>query len=165
MTHLGSGIWSYTFLRAGAILLVTVPATIMTSACRGLALNTTPNRSISYLGAAKCIISTAQHAKPKVIGHNELRRPQFTISSIFASTNSVAASILPWGLAAVAAVFFCWTMGSRLWLLNCSGISARLTSVWLFRTKRDEVAILDLCATFLTSFAEQKQNITQKNTN
>ena len=25
-----------------------------------------------YLGAAKCIISTAQHANPKVIGHNEL---------------------------------------------------------------------------------------------
>ena len=24
-----------------------------------------------YLGAAKCIISTAQHAKPNVIGHKE----------------------------------------------------------------------------------------------
>lgn len=36
-----------TFRRAGAILLVSVPATIMTSACRGLALNTTPKRSMS----------------------------------------------------------------------------------------------------------------------
>ena len=97
---------SPTFLKAGAILLVKVPATIMTSACLGLARNTTPKlkirreivnrniiqctlynvyytlfsppppppvyRSISYLGAAKCIISTAQHAKPKVNGHKEL---------------------------------------------------------------------------------------------
>ena len=54
----------------------------------GLALNTTPNLSISYLcttishsvlyihishlAAAVCIISTAQHAKPKVIGNKEL---------------------------------------------------------------------------------------------
>lgn len=38
---------SLTFRRAGAILLVNVPATIMTSACRGLALNTTPKRSMS----------------------------------------------------------------------------------------------------------------------
>lgn len=38
---------SLTFRRAGAILLVSVPATIMTSACRGLALNTTPKRSMS----------------------------------------------------------------------------------------------------------------------
>lgn len=36
-----------TLRRAGAILLVRVPATIMTSACRGLALNTTPKRSMS----------------------------------------------------------------------------------------------------------------------
>ena len=61
-----------TFLKAGAILFVTVPATMMQSACRGLARNTTPKRSMSYLGAAKCIISTAQHAKPRVSGHSEL---------------------------------------------------------------------------------------------
>nr|AFK43909.1 unknown [Medicago truncatula] len=30
-THLGSGIWSYTLRRAGAILLVRVPATIIQS--------------------------------------------------------------------------------------------------------------------------------------
>ncbi|TNN40878.1 hypothetical protein EYF80_048956 [Liparis tanakae] len=56
---------------AGAILLVSVPATIMTSDCRGLARNTTPKRSMSYRGAAMCIISTAQHARPKVMGHIE----------------------------------------------------------------------------------------------
>lgn len=60
-----------TFLKAGAILLVSVPATMMTSACLGLALNTTPNLSMSYRGAAMCIISTAQHARPKVSGHKE----------------------------------------------------------------------------------------------
>ena len=40
-------------------------------ALTGLARNTTPNRSMSYLGAAACIISTAQHARPKVIGQRE----------------------------------------------------------------------------------------------
>lgn len=61
-----------TLLRAGAILFVTVPATIITSDCLGVARNTTPNRSISYRGAAKCIISTAQQARPKDSGHKEL---------------------------------------------------------------------------------------------
>ena len=39
----------YTKLLRGAILLVKVPATIITSAWRGLGLNTTPNLSKSYL--------------------------------------------------------------------------------------------------------------------
>ncbi len=43
------------FLNAGAILLVKVPATIIISLCLGLALNTTPNRSWSYLAAAMCL--------------------------------------------------------------------------------------------------------------
>jgi hypothetical protein len=113
MTHRGSGIWSYTgiiscrripplllrnanashspFLRAGAILLVRVPATIMISLCLGLARKTTPSRSWSYRAAAMClrdasvnpitqaellfelthIISTAQQARPNVMGHME----------------------------------------------------------------------------------------------
>ena len=41
-----------------------------------------------YLGAAMCIISTAQHARPKVKGHNEHFRPQFTRSSILAMAQS-----------------------------------------------------------------------------
>ena len=63
---------AHTFLSAGDILFVSVPAMIMQSDCRGLARKTTPKRSMSYRGAAKCIISIAQHARPKVIGHNEL---------------------------------------------------------------------------------------------
>jgi hypothetical protein len=37
--------YSVPFLKAGAILFVNVPATIMTSLCLGLARNTTPSRS------------------------------------------------------------------------------------------------------------------------
>ena len=54
--------WSYTFRSAGAILLVSVPATIMTSLCRGLGLKMMPKRSRSYRAAPVCIISTAQQA-------------------------------------------------------------------------------------------------------
>jgi hypothetical protein len=56
---------------AGAILLVKVPATIIKSDCLGLALKITPNLSQSYLLTVACIISTAQQAKPKVIGQKE----------------------------------------------------------------------------------------------
>ena len=44
-----------------------------------------PNDS---LDAPECIISTAHHAKPKVIGHREPLRAQFTRSSTFATTYS-----------------------------------------------------------------------------
>ncbi len=47
MTQRGSGIWSYTLRSAGAILLTSVPATIITSDWRGLGRNTTPKRSRS----------------------------------------------------------------------------------------------------------------------
>jgi hypothetical protein len=56
---------------AGAILFVNVPATIIKSDCLGLALKITPNRSKSYLLTVACIISTAQHANPKVNGQKE----------------------------------------------------------------------------------------------
>lgn len=75
-------------LSAGAILLVRVPATIMRSACRGLALNKSPCRSKSYLGAPVCIISTAQQASPKVMGQRDPRLAQFTKSSTFVMTYS-----------------------------------------------------------------------------
>jgi len=68
---LGSIICSYKVLRDGAILLVSVPATIIKSDCLGLALKITPSLSKSYLLAVECIISTAQHAKPKVKGQKE----------------------------------------------------------------------------------------------
>jgi hypothetical protein len=47
MTQRGSGIWSYTCRSAGAILLVSVPATIMTSDWRGEARKMMPSRSWS----------------------------------------------------------------------------------------------------------------------
>jgi len=71
ITHLGSSVCSYSLLRAGAILFVSVPAIIKRSACLGLALKITPNLSKSYLLTVACIISTAQQAKPNVSGQNE----------------------------------------------------------------------------------------------
>ena len=77
ITYFGSGIWSYRRLTRGAILWVTVPATIIKSLWRGEARNTpAPNRSKSYLVAAVAIISMAQQARPNAIGHRALRRPQ-----------------------------------------------------------------------------------------
>ena len=52
-------------------MFVNVPATIIKSDCLGEALKIIPKRSISYRLTAACIISTAQHASPKVNGHNE----------------------------------------------------------------------------------------------
>ena len=54
-----------------------------------------PNRSKSYLLAPQCIISTAQQANPKVIGHIEPTRAQFTSASTVVETNSAPLSALP----------------------------------------------------------------------
>ena len=43
---------------------------------------------MSYLAAAACIISTAQHARPNVMGHNDDARAQLTISSSLVTTKS-----------------------------------------------------------------------------
>lgn len=77
-----NGLYAY-LLKAGAILLVRVPATTMTSDCLGLGLKISPNRSISYLAAATCIISTAQQARPKVMGQMDPLLAQFIRSSTF----------------------------------------------------------------------------------
>src|ERR671921_86956 len=59
MTYLGSGIWSYSRLMAGAILSVTVPDTTIRSAWRGPGANgMTPTTTI----ATKMPISTAAAA-------------------------------------------------------------------------------------------------------
>jgi len=55
---------------------VRVPATIIKSECRGDALKMIPNRSMSYLLIAACIISTAQQANPKVSGQRDPERAQ-----------------------------------------------------------------------------------------
>ena len=84
----GSGICSYNRLKTGAILFVRVPATIIKSECRGEALKRIPKRSISYLLAAACIISTAQHAKPKVKGQKDPALAQAIIETSFVEIHS-----------------------------------------------------------------------------
>src|SRR5947209_9748420 len=83
MTHFGSGIWSYSRRSTGAIFLVTVPATIIRSDCRGDARNTSaPKRAMSYREADAAIISMAQQARPKPIGQIDDSRAQFRTRSM-----------------------------------------------------------------------------------
>src|SRR5436190_5783116 len=83
MTHFGSGIWSYRRRSTGAIFLVTVPATIIRSDCRGDARKTSaPNRAMSYRDAEAAIISIAQHASPNPIGQMDDSRAQLSTRSM-----------------------------------------------------------------------------------
>jgi hypothetical protein len=50
----------------------------MTSDCLGVARKMTPNRSKSYREAPDAIISMAQQARPKVMGHKADLRAQLT---------------------------------------------------------------------------------------
>ena len=65
----------------GAILMVTVPDTIIRSECRGEAHGTMPKRSTSKREANVAIISIAQHASPNVTGHTDDLRAQFKKAS------------------------------------------------------------------------------------
>src|SRR5574342_463850 len=76
MTHFGSAICSWMRFSMGAILMVTVPETIMRSAWRGDAQGTIPKRSTSNRDANVAIISIAQQASPNVTGHIEDFRAQ-----------------------------------------------------------------------------------------
>jgi hypothetical protein len=77
MHHFGSGICSQTRFSTGDIFSVTVPATIIKSACRGDGLKTSaPNRAISNREVVEAIISIAQHASPNVSGQIALLRAQ-----------------------------------------------------------------------------------------
>src|SRR6266571_226946 len=69
-------------LSIGAILIVTVPDTIMRSEWRGEANGTIPKRSTSKRDANVAIISIAQHASPKVTGQIEDFRAQLKILSV-----------------------------------------------------------------------------------
>src|SRR5688572_13396597 len=81
ITYFGSAIWSYNLLRTGPILLTMVPAMMMTSACRGVALATSkPNREKSYLEEAVLIISIPQQEVANVRGQRELERAQLITS-------------------------------------------------------------------------------------
>src|SRR5215813_8470923 len=69
-------------LSTGAILIETRPATIITSAWRGLARKTSaPNLATSLRGSVIAIISMAQQAKPKVAGQSADLRAQLTNES------------------------------------------------------------------------------------
>src|SRR5215218_381980 len=82
ITYLGSAIWSYNLFSTGAILFTIVPAMMITSACRGVALATSnPKRDQSYLAEAVDIISIAQQLVPKTSGHRELLLAQLITSS------------------------------------------------------------------------------------
>src|ERR1043166_9372256 len=67
---------------ASAILYVTVPATIITSHCRGeKRITSAPNREISNRDAAVAINSMAQQANPIGIGQSEFFRAQWSSAS------------------------------------------------------------------------------------
>src|SRR5215831_10749199 len=69
-------------LSIGAILMVTVPDTIIRSEWRGDAHGTMPNRSTSKREANVAIISIAQQASPNVTGQIEDLRAQLKILSV-----------------------------------------------------------------------------------
>src|SRR5437773_6647738 len=103
ITHLCSGICSYSFLMTGAIFCETRPAIIIRSAWRGEPRNTSaPKRAMSKRDADMDIISMAQQAKPKLMGQSEDLRAQFTAWSSLvkmrpscAEDCSVATSVFP----------------------------------------------------------------------
>src|ERR1044071_3674244 len=64
-----------------------VPAIMITSACRGVALATSkPNLEKSYLAEATAIISIPQQLVAKVRGQREFARAQLIISSSLLNT-------------------------------------------------------------------------------
>src|SRR5882762_758647 len=73
-------------LSMGAILMVTVPETIMRSEWRGEAHGTIPKRSTSKRDANVAIISMAQHASPNVTGQMDDLRAQLKIFSVDVTT-------------------------------------------------------------------------------
>src|ERR1041384_4253590 len=79
----------------GAIFRETRPDTIITSAWRGLARNTSePNRARSLRDEVAFIISIAQQASPKVAGHNEDLRAQLISESRRVVSTSGSASAM-----------------------------------------------------------------------
>jgi hypothetical protein len=76
MHHLGSGIWSHRRLTRGAIFTVMVPATTMTSDCRGVPRVMEPMRSRSTRLAAAAMNSMPQQLVAIGKIHWELLAPQ-----------------------------------------------------------------------------------------
>ena len=78
----------------GAIFFVTVPATIIRSLWRGEERKSMPNRSgTSKRGMDIEIISIAQHARPKPIGHSDDRRARFVCVSSLAQSGQALAVV------------------------------------------------------------------------
>src|SRR6266571_6273059 len=101
-------------LSIGAILIVTVPETIIKSEWRGDAHGTMPKRSTSKRDANVAIISIAQQASPKVTGQIDELRAQLKIFSVVVTT------IHPPGMwwmasASDASVFDVWSPSVRCW--------------------------------------------------
>jgi len=71
---------------------------------------------MSYLGAAACIISTAQHARPNVIGQREPFLAQLTRSSSLVTVKSTALSNLPREAGAGVEVGVAEGVGAVCWL-------------------------------------------------
>src|SRR4026207_749481 len=80
----------------GAIFRETRPETIITSACRGLARNTSePNRARSLRDDVEFIISIAQHARPNVAGQSDdLRAQLIKESSCVVNTSGKASAMM-----------------------------------------------------------------------
>src|SRR6185436_13263884 len=104
-------------LSIGAILMVTVPDTIIRSECRGEAHGTIPKRSTSKREAKVAIISIAQQASPNVTGQIEDLRAQLKILSVEVVT------IQPPGM---------WWMASARAASVLDDLSLPLRSWWYF---------------------------------
>src|ERR1043165_5778282 len=79
----------------GAIFRETRPETIITSACRGEARNTSaPNRARSLRELVTFIISIAQQARPNVAGQSEDLRAQLISESRRVVSTSGSASAM-----------------------------------------------------------------------
>src|SRR5690242_15714442 len=83
-------------LSTGAIFRETRPETIITSACRGLARNTSaPKRARSLRDEVAFIISIAQQARPNVAGQSDdLRAQLIKESSRVVSTSGKASAMM-----------------------------------------------------------------------
>src|SRR6266513_3732395 len=101
----------------GAILIVTVPDTIIRSECRGDAQGTMPKRSTSKRDANVAIISIAQHARPNVTGQIDDLRAQLKILSVDVVT------IHPPGM---------WWMASAMAVSVLDVLSSSLRVCWYF---------------------------------
>src|SRR5665647_804474 len=104
----------------GAILVVTVPETIMRAACLGDGrITSAPNRDMSKRAVRAEIISMAQQARPKPRGHREFFLDQLMNSSslvrkTLSFSSSGTASPPPSRRAGGAAVGEVWGVPSSL---------------------------------------------------